>query len=447
MTETQPGPTSPGPHDSPGASGPRVSSEQMRDVRRLRRTRADRHVSGVAGGLARHFDVDPILVRVLLAVSVLFSLAGVLFYLVCWLVIPEEETEQAKIRTSDDARNVVLITAAALAGLWFLGDGWWFDFGAWTVPWLPLPLLIIGLIVFLVMYNQNRGDKPPSGSGGGTPYPPWQPQPGQPQPGHAPTGYPPPSAGAPTLPKAGHDPASTPYTYAGTSYATQTSPTGAPPAGTGWPGPAAPPPRPPKRPKPDKGAPLFGITMAAVLLALGGLGVLELAGAELPWAAYPAAALGVIGIALVVGAFVGSSTGLGITGILVSLVLAVTAVLPGLNFGAIERRPIQAASLEDGYRLTAGRMYLDLADLRDLQALDGRRLDLTMWAGEVIVVLPDELDVAVTSYAEAGELNILDHQVGGNEISNNRRTGDDPERPDLSIDIDVTFGRAEVRTS
>jgi hypothetical protein len=44
--------------------GPRVSSEQMRDLGRLRRSVHDRHVAGVAGGLARHLDIDPIIVRV-----------------------------------------------------------------------------------------------------------------------------------------------------------------------------------------------------------------------------------------------------------------------------------------------------------------------------------------------------------------------------------------------
>ena len=45
------------PAQPPG--GPRVTGDEIRDLGRLRRSATDRKVAGVAGGLARHLDIDP----------------------------------------------------------------------------------------------------------------------------------------------------------------------------------------------------------------------------------------------------------------------------------------------------------------------------------------------------------------------------------------------------
>jgi phage shock protein C len=60
--------------------------------RPLRRSRSDRMVAGVVGGLAAHLGIDATLARVLYVVGSIFSAAfpGLLVYLVLWLVIPEE---------------------------------------------------------------------------------------------------------------------------------------------------------------------------------------------------------------------------------------------------------------------------------------------------------------------------------------------------------------------
>lgn len=58
----------------------------------LRRSRTDRRIAGVCGGLASYFDVDVTLVRVLVVLLAVFGhLAGLVFYLVCWAVVPEAE--------------------------------------------------------------------------------------------------------------------------------------------------------------------------------------------------------------------------------------------------------------------------------------------------------------------------------------------------------------------
>jgi phage shock protein PspC (stress-responsive transcriptional regulator) len=59
--------------------------------RRLTRSRSDKYVGGVAGGLGAYFDVDPVLVRVGFAVSTLFSGAGLVAYLVLLAVLPYDD--------------------------------------------------------------------------------------------------------------------------------------------------------------------------------------------------------------------------------------------------------------------------------------------------------------------------------------------------------------------
>ena len=66
----------------------------MADVSRpLRRSRTNRQIAGVVGGLAEYFRVDATLLRVIYVVGSIISAAfpGVLVYLLLWLLIPEGE--------------------------------------------------------------------------------------------------------------------------------------------------------------------------------------------------------------------------------------------------------------------------------------------------------------------------------------------------------------------
>jgi len=68
-------------------------------TKRLYRIRDGRLVAGVCAGLAAYFGVDPTLVRLAFALLTVFGGAGVLLYLVAWVVIPDE-TEGTSIAES-----------------------------------------------------------------------------------------------------------------------------------------------------------------------------------------------------------------------------------------------------------------------------------------------------------------------------------------------------------
>jgi len=60
----------------------------------LHRSRKNRMIAGVCGGLGEHFGIDPTLVRIIYVVGSILSVAfpGILVYLILWVVIPEEPT-------------------------------------------------------------------------------------------------------------------------------------------------------------------------------------------------------------------------------------------------------------------------------------------------------------------------------------------------------------------
>jgi phage shock protein PspC (stress-responsive transcriptional regulator) len=55
----------------------------------------DRMVAGVAAGLARYLGADVTIIRILLVVLAFVGGAGVPIYLACWLLIPEEGSDQS----------------------------------------------------------------------------------------------------------------------------------------------------------------------------------------------------------------------------------------------------------------------------------------------------------------------------------------------------------------
>lgn len=64
----------------------------MTDQKPLRRSRSDRKIAGVCGGLAEHFGLDPTYTRIGYVLLSILSAAfpGTLIYLILWWLVPEE---------------------------------------------------------------------------------------------------------------------------------------------------------------------------------------------------------------------------------------------------------------------------------------------------------------------------------------------------------------------
>jgi phage shock protein PspC (stress-responsive transcriptional regulator) len=105
----------------------------------LRRSRTDRVLAGVCGGLADFFDLHPAVFRVAFVVLALLGGAGILVYLAAALVMPDEGEEDsvatAVLRPRRGRRWLAIglgalcvVTAATLSevSLWPHGDAWVF---------------------------------------------------------------------------------------------------------------------------------------------------------------------------------------------------------------------------------------------------------------------------------------------------------------------------------
>jgi phage shock protein C len=62
----------------------------MAQTRKLYRSRTDRKLAGVCGGLAQYFNLDATLLRVLFVVLAVLGGSGLVLYLAMWIIVPNE---------------------------------------------------------------------------------------------------------------------------------------------------------------------------------------------------------------------------------------------------------------------------------------------------------------------------------------------------------------------
>jgi phage shock protein PspC (stress-responsive transcriptional regulator) len=394
MTTTPPeAPPEPGPYDG----GPRATGEEIRDLGRLRRTSGpDKRIAGVAGGLARHLDIDPVILRVAFVVLVFFGGAGLILYGACWLLVPQDGDDKAPIHLDDRSRTVALVAAGVIAILALLGD----SVGGLDFPW---PLAIIALIALVALTTLDRRRERPR----------------------------------PTAPAVPHQ------QVPGTN---EFQPTTAP--GSTWAPPAptttwTPPPR---VPNPRRRGPiLFWFTLALAALGIGVLGIVDLAGAPVANAAYPALVVATCGVMLLVGAFYGRAGGLILVALLATLGMVGAAAADHIDDP--ERiHPTTASAVHDRYELGAGELVLDLSDVSDLAQLDGRTIRLQAGAARLEVVLPTDLDVSVDASVGLGHTVLFGEEQDGGGIDTSTAYDGGVTVPELRLDIDLGLGEVDVHT-
>jgi len=83
-------PTIEQPEGDEGRPQDEAPDSQAPPPRRLLRSSSDRVLAGVAGGLGRYFDIDPVVFRIGFAVSILFGGFGILAYLLLAIFVPTD---------------------------------------------------------------------------------------------------------------------------------------------------------------------------------------------------------------------------------------------------------------------------------------------------------------------------------------------------------------------
>ena len=62
----------------------------MAQTRKLYRSKTNRKLAGVCGGLAQYFNIDATLIRVLFVVLAVLGGSGLVIYLAMWIIVPNE---------------------------------------------------------------------------------------------------------------------------------------------------------------------------------------------------------------------------------------------------------------------------------------------------------------------------------------------------------------------
>lgn len=138
-------------------------------MKRLYKSRKNRIIAGVCGGIAEYFNVDPVLVRVIAVLLFFAGGAALIAYIVGMIIIPNQPWEAVKESEKTQAQNAAppeqteslghagaLIIGVILIvfGVIFLMRNipffhhyyWWFWDHGWHFFW-PSILIVIGLLV------------------------------------------------------------------------------------------------------------------------------------------------------------------------------------------------------------------------------------------------------------------------------------------------------------
>lgn len=153
-------------------------------MKRLYKSRTDRVIAGVCGGVGEYFELDPVLIRIVWVLLAILGGSGILAYIVGMIIIPEPplnkneadegsqessataetaasstfaaETAQSKRSTSQTVWGVVLVVIGFIVLLDQFQVFRFFSPHFWRVSWsiiFPIFLIIIGAIV---LYRRNE---------------------------------------------------------------------------------------------------------------------------------------------------------------------------------------------------------------------------------------------------------------------------------------------------
>ncbi|RRO12873.1 PspC domain-containing protein [Saccharopolyspora rhizosphaerae] len=337
------------------------------------RPRSGAKAAGVSAAIARRYGVDPILVRVTFVVLFCYGGAGFVLYLLGWLLFPKEapplpgQTTPSREPT-ETWIAVLLVLLLVPAVMWMVGT-----------------LAVLGLLagpVALYFLHRNQGHRQVTG-----------------------TSNPPPEA-TPT--------GENTWVYPGTAAQQQTPPAWDPlgAAPFAW---DLPEPQEPEPPEPE-GRRHRWFNPAALLVAFLGAAVVGSLGGPAYFVA--ATALGLLGTAMVLGAFLHVGRWPVLIAVPLALVALVTSVVHhfqingDLTVGDLSVTPVEVVDVQPLYDRSAGTIELDLTDLR-ISTGQVVHTSAAVGAGTVLVQVPPTVDVRATCGADVGAVNCLDRQAQG----------------------------------
>ncbi len=382
-------------------------------------------IGGVAGGLAQSWSIDPILVRVAFVVLCAFGGAGVVAYLVAWLVLPPDDGTLPIARRHHHDRGRIVGVALLAVGIITLINvmrplRWWNgpDF------FWPLALIFGGAAVLVLRANETEHPGDTVAAAGGT-------APGSPTPGTASpdaTGY-----------DTAAQPAITPAAVPQTAWSQPRPwPTASPP----W-EPAA---RPRRRARREPSF-LAPIVFSALLLFVGLAILADLANAvHVDPAVVSAVCLITIGVALFASTWFGRAHGLIALGIVLTLIGAGFASIDVPVRGGIgnrEYRPAIAGDVRTKYQFGIGSLTVNL---RHATFAPGTTHDVRvqLGIGKEVVLVPANVELVLKGHSGAGVVELATARRSGTGVDDETTLPVPGDAPVLRIDARVGVGLVQV---
>ena len=366
--------------------------------RRLVRPTDGRLLGGVAAGLGRYFDVNPVVYRIAFAALALVGGTGLLLYLAAWLVIPgEHDDESIAVEALRGRRDqpwlLVGVGLLAFGALFALSEVHFWP-GTGNV-WLAATL-VGGAIVW--WHVSQRADSPRAVQ----------------------------TAAAPVEAAVSADEAGRPTKRQRESRLRR-----------------PPPPRPPK--KPSLFAPVLGALFAAAGL-FGLLAVLDIYDVDV--AAALAAGVVIVGAAIAFGALtqrrVGGLVFLGLLLLAAFAAAAITPVSVSAGVGEKTERPTTVTALDSSYEHGIGDLELDLSDIT-LPA-GTTSVDASVGIGKLVVTVPQDVALVLDAHAGVGSIDLLGARDDGVDADRQLSLpGSTPDAPVLDLEADIAVGDIQVQ--
>ena len=375
----------------PPPADDRAMTAQPSVPRRLHRRSDERVIAGVASGLGDYFNVDPLLIRIALVASLVFGGLGVFLYAAAWLLVPDDTTGQSVLERflGGDRSGLpggVLVVVGAIIALSTLG----FIFGSPGDGGALVLAIAVVAIGGLLLQRGGSSDAP-----------------------------------------------------AATAAVPSSTPDFAPDAVTATQPIQATPRRAPRPP-----SPLGWYALGAALIGIGAMAL-----ASSTWdvaftpGSYAGVVLGIIGLALLLGAWFGHARFLIVIGLLL-LPFAWAASLVDVPiqgaWGQQRFAPTAASELRESYHLAGGQLSLDLSRV-EASETDPVTIDASIAFGQLTVIVPDDATVEVNASVGGGTMRLLDEPFDNGTYLEDRVVAGSGE-PDFILDLDAGLGAIEVET-
>ncbi len=445
----------------------------MSSIWTIRRSVTDAKLTGLCGGVAQHWGIDPVLVRVAWGLLAISGGVGVVLYVAGWLLIPVDGHDRSPVDDFFGPQGrrwpkevwIALVIVASVAALAIFGS---------LAPFGVGPAVVLAVIWYFGVYRQrSRSSSAPAAPPAVTP--PAPPQfvryPGPPTPfteaadawrrrieearmAARPSSPVAPTYAWPTLPPAHarssvvepvvHEPELDPAVADRQAFWAQADPVGlyAEPAAD-----VAPPPIRRTGSLPARRLRMVGLIALGVVL--GGLGLLDNRGVEVSLAGYLAAALLVVGLTLVAATWFGRTRGLIPVGLLLAGAVVVTAPVSPVtqldDWQTSSKVYTQVADLPGGGDASdVGQLEVDLSGLQVIRDVSYRA---QVGAGRLDITVPSDVNVVLHYGVDAGVVTTYGQQVSGTDLhdSASDRAVLDPDRPTLTLDLDVDLGELQVQ--